>query len=293
MTASNRDFSGEFQAFISGPEGVAATRSVGEGDEERLVIPDNFALTLATFTRQGHDLLLEDANGLHILIQEYFALPDPPDLASPGGAVLPADLVRALAGPLAPGQYAQVAPDMQAAPIGKVVTLEGSVTVTRADGTLAVLNLDTPVYQGDVLVTDSGSAIGLVFNDDSTFALGENARMVLDELIYDPDSGEGSSLAVLRRRGNIRLGKWRDCGKQPRRHVGANTRGDDRHPWHEMRRSGRCRRSKQHHCIVTRRGRDVGIDHRVHRCGQPRRHRGQPTRRHIVDQSAAAAGRPH
>ena len=56
------------------------------------------------------------------------------------------------------------------------------------------LSVDAPVYQGDVLVTEASGAVGLVFNDDTTFALGENARMVLDELIYDPDSGEGSSL---------------------------------------------------------------------------------------------------
>ncbi len=74
---------------------------------ERLIVPGEFALTDAAFSRQGHDLLLEDANGQRILIQEYFAHSEPPALATEGGVVLPPDLVRALAGPMAPGQYAQ------------------------------------------------------------------------------------------------------------------------------------------------------------------------------------------
>ena len=59
---------------------------------------------------------------------------------------------------------------------------------------MVALAVDDPVFQGDVLVTDAGGAVGLVFNDNTTFALGENARMVLDELVFDPDGGEGSSL---------------------------------------------------------------------------------------------------
>ena len=158
-----------------------------------MVVPEDFALTGAAFTRQGHDLILEAANGERILVQEYFAASQPPALATEGGAVLAPDLVRALAGSLAPGQYAQAA-GTGAAPIGKVATAEGPVTATRADGTAVTLGLDDPVYQGDVVETGAGAAVGLVFNDDTTFALDQNARMVLDELIYDPDSGQGSSL---------------------------------------------------------------------------------------------------
>ena len=44
-----------------------------------------------------------------------------------------------------------------------------------------------------MIETGSTATVGLVFNDDTTFALGEHGRMVLDELIYDPDSGDGSS----------------------------------------------------------------------------------------------------
>ena len=54
------------------------------------------------------------------------------------------------------------------------------------------------MFQDDVIETGSGGAAGLAFVDDTTFSLGEDARMVLDELIYDPATGDGSmSLAVI------------------------------------------------------------------------------------------------
>ena len=55
-----------------------------------------------------------------------------------------------------------------------------------------------PVFQGDVLETGEEGTVGIVFIDDSTFALDEDGRMVLDELIFDPQSTEGkSSLTVV------------------------------------------------------------------------------------------------
>ena len=71
--------------------------------------------------------------------------------------------------------------------------MTGEVTATRVDGTIVTLNVDSPVFQGDELETGDGAAIGLVFNDQSSFALDANARMVLDSLIYDPSTGDGSS----------------------------------------------------------------------------------------------------
>ena len=71
--------------------------------------------------------------------------------------------------------------------------MTGDVTATRVDGTVVALTVDSPVFQGDELETGDGAAIGLVFNDKSSFALDANARLVLDSLIYDPSTGDGSS----------------------------------------------------------------------------------------------------
>ena len=49
------------------------------------------------------------------------------------------------------------------------------------------------MFQGDIIETADAGALAIVFIDETTFSLGEDARMVLDELIFDPASQEGSS----------------------------------------------------------------------------------------------------
>ncbi len=156
-----------------------------------LIVPDALDLTGAAFIRQGTDSLLEGTDGFRVLVKSYFS--SPVALATEGGEVLAPDLVEVLAGSLAPGQYAQIGGGSVGAPIGRVATSEGDAAVTRSDGSVVPLVVDDPVYQGDVVVTGVGSAVGLVFNDDTTFSLGEQGRMVLDKLVFDPDSGEGES----------------------------------------------------------------------------------------------------
>ena len=163
-----------------------------------ITVPHGVLLLVADFARQGADLLLTGPDGQQVLVQGYFALDNPPALTTAGGAVLAPELVARLAGPRAPGQYAQATGADGAAPIGTVETIEGTVTAVRADGSQVILEVGSAVFQDDVIETGSGGAVGLSFVDDTTFSLGEDARMVIDELIYDPASGEGSmSLAVI------------------------------------------------------------------------------------------------
>ena len=65
--------------------------------------------------------------------------------------------------------------------------------IIRADGTRVEAVSGDSVFQGDVLETGDNGAIGIIFIDETTFSLGANGRMVLDELIYDPDTQSGSS----------------------------------------------------------------------------------------------------
>ena len=160
---------------------------------ETLVIPGGSFLLLADFVRQGGDLLLVGKDGTQVLIEGYFDLAEPPALATEGGAVIDADLAARLAGPLAPGQYVAAGDDIEEQPIGRVDETIGEATATRVDGTTVSLQKDSPVFQGDIIETAEEGAIAIVFIDDTTFSLGEDARMVLDELIFDPASQEGSS----------------------------------------------------------------------------------------------------
>src|SRR5262249_13321857 len=66
------------------------------------------------------------------------------------------------------------------------------------DGTRHDIKVDDDVYQGEVITTDLGGSIGLIFADRTTFALNENARVLLDRLIYDPGAKKGQlNLSVL------------------------------------------------------------------------------------------------
>ncbi len=79
-----------------------------------------------------------------------------------------------------------------AQPIGHVDSLSGSVSAFRADGLAVELAVGSPVYQGDEVVTATGGAVGLVLADQTAFSMAENGRITLDEMVYDPQSQEGS-----------------------------------------------------------------------------------------------------
>ncbi len=97
---------------------------------------------------------------------------------------------------LAP-QVAQADSGASREPIGQVETLDGRVTVTRADGTIVELKQGDPVFQGDTLDTGADGAVGIVLVDSSVFSLGEGGRMLLDEMVYDPGTEEGSATFAL------------------------------------------------------------------------------------------------
>lgn len=158
-------------------------------------VPDLAALLQGTYDRIGSDLLITSPDGTRILLTDYFAAAHAvADLTGPDGAVLKASVVSALAGPGPAGhQVAQANGIASAEAIGTVTRAAGEVFATRADGSRVQLQSGDSVYQGDVLETGSDGAVGIVFVDETEFSLGADGRMVLDEMIYDPDSGNGQS----------------------------------------------------------------------------------------------------
>jgi hypothetical protein len=93
-------------------------------------------------------------------------------------------------------------------PIGKIVTTTGSVTVERTNAVLVQAGLPGNagigeakvgdlVYNGDVVQTGPGGKVGITFADGSAFNLSSNARMVLNELVYEPNGKSNSLLFSL------------------------------------------------------------------------------------------------
>ena len=50
----------------------------------------------------------------------------------------------------------------------------------------------TLCFKGDTIEVSDSGAVGLTFIDKTTLSLSEGGKMVLDELVYDPESGTGS-----------------------------------------------------------------------------------------------------
>jgi hypothetical protein len=103
---------------------------------------------------------------------------------------------------------AQIAPqrpavlDPPAQPIGKVVSATGSVSIERANAVVVQANVAGQadqtkvgdlVYQRDVVKTGADGRISINFSDGSSFNLSSNARMALDEFVYDPKGKSNST----------------------------------------------------------------------------------------------------
>jgi|GEM_PF-1600333 len=161
-----------------------------------ILVPDAHLLFNGEFQRVGtNDLKIVGDDGKSFFIRDYFAADERSHLISPEGATLSPNVVAALAGPLAPGQSAQAgAPQASQPVIGRVDALSGSCTVIR-NGVSVALNAGDTVRKGDVVQTAGGSAVAIVFADGSTFSLNANARMVLDEFVYNA-GGTGNSALI-------------------------------------------------------------------------------------------------
>src|ERR1700744_5879107 len=133
-------------------------------------------------------------DGRDYVVHDYFSGNRHAALASPDGAHLTGDTVTALTGEI---QVSQAAGDPGAHQvIGHVTKLAGSATVIR-NGVSIILNMGDNVEKGDVVQSGSSSTLGVTFIDGTVFGLASNARMVLNEMFYDPNGSNNSSLISL------------------------------------------------------------------------------------------------
>ena len=162
-----------------------------------VIVPGGAFLLHADYVRQGPDLKLVGQDGTEVLVVGYFSVAPPPALQGDTGLRIGAEVAAKLAGPMAPGQYAQTAPGVPAEPVAQVQTVNGEAVAIRADGTRVLLAEGSPVFQGDVLQTGPGAALALVYIDGMTMQLDADTRMVIDQLFYNPTAKEGAALFSL------------------------------------------------------------------------------------------------
>jgi Ca2+-binding RTX toxin-like protein len=168
------------------------------GTAGHVTIPDTELLFSAKFTQAGSDLVLTGEDGHKVVVSGYFDHERHADLVAPGGASLSADLVAKLTIPQMPMHYAQAGAPVAGVVIGHVERLGGGrATVQHANGNVEELRIGDNVYQGDVVETAGGAQLGLSLNDGTAFNMGANARMVLNEFVYDSASNANSGLFSL------------------------------------------------------------------------------------------------
>ena len=96
---------------------------------------------------------------------------------------------------------------LDASPIGKVMSAEGAARIEHAAGVVAQVNAPAGggdrakagdlVYRGDLVQTGTDGKISITFADGTAFNVSNNARMEVNEFVYDPKGHANSSLMSL------------------------------------------------------------------------------------------------
>lgn len=146
-----------------------------------------------SYDRSGADLVIS-SEMRSVTIPEYFKDEHRPTLMSPEGASLSGKIVEAMTARV---QYAQADQIASAVPaVGNVAKVMGSAVVTR-NGVSVDLKQGDRLLKGDVVQTGADTTLGISFVDGTALGLASNARIVLDEMTYDPNGSSNSSLLSL------------------------------------------------------------------------------------------------
>ena len=103
--------------------------------------------------------------------------------------------------PTPPPAPAAATPAAADEPVGNVATLTGTATVVR-NNAATPLKLQDDIFLNDVLQTSANSTLGVTFNDATTFNLTANAKITVDNYVYD-DGGKNNSAAFDITRGTV------------------------------------------------------------------------------------------
>ncbi len=77
--------------------------------------------------------------------------------------------------------------------VGTIIDVSGGAWSSR-DGTKTLLRHKTPVFVTDIITTDYDGKVEILFNDDTSLAIGANSSIRIDDFVFD--TGEKASFAV-------------------------------------------------------------------------------------------------
>lgn len=192
---NNADAQSSYPAAASVSDGFV----FGAGDDGRPAMPGDVAFVSAdllfsgSYNRIGTDLVISnEMRGF--TIPEYFKGEHRPVLMSPEGASLSESVIEAMTARVQYAQADQIASAVAA--VGNVARVTGSAVVTR-NGVSVDLKQGDRLLKGDVVQTGVDGKLGISFVDGTALGLASNARIVLDEMTYDPSGSSNSSILSL------------------------------------------------------------------------------------------------
>ena len=174
--------------FTFGAEGAESPATFSAA-----AIVDAKLLFSGSYDRLGVDLVISRETA-SVTIPEYFKGEHRSMLMSPEGASLSGRVVEAMTARVQYAQADQIAGAVAA--VGNVVKVGGTAVVTR-NGVPVELKQGDRLLKGDVVQTGADTTIGISFVDGTALGLASNARIVLDEMTYDPNGSSNSSLLSL------------------------------------------------------------------------------------------------
>lgn len=174
--------------------GDIVVQAVADGS---VSVPDSAFVTGSQILRDGQDLKLENPDGQTVTIENYFSVDPAPIITCPDGQSLTPDLVQSFA--QHQQTYAQAGTMNDESPVGTITEVDGSATITHTDGTTEIATIGTRIYEGDIVETNDQGSLNIEFVDDTQFAISSNARLAIDEYVFDASTESGTSnFSVLR-----------------------------------------------------------------------------------------------
>jgi hypothetical protein len=94
--------------------------------------------------------------------------------------------------------WAAQAQTARADSVGSVSSVKAPASVTRNDRTTA-LKVGEDIFKNDVLATGIGGALGVTFDDETTFTLSANASITVNDFVYQKSGGANkAAISVVR-----------------------------------------------------------------------------------------------
>ncbi len=167
--------------------------------QTHIALPEGDFMGKGDILRDGQDLVLQSSDGHEVVIEGYFSAMPSPTLTTPHGSMLTPELVQSFVKSDGPVELAANESGSDASAVGIIKEVSGDATITRTDGTSEKITLGMAVHQGDIIETSAQGAVNVVFLDESSFTVSNNARLAIDEYVFDPATQSGeTNVSILR-----------------------------------------------------------------------------------------------